>query len=117
MTEKWLLRKAAMKTLPEHIAKRSKVSFRTHLSDIFLNKARPTWVDQLLSPESLTKTGYFDPETVMRERVLQDTFHKFLPRQFVYDAVLTCVITTQLWHHIFFGGNLCDLPSWTPQKI
>ena len=28
------------------------------------------------------------------------------------DLSLTCVITTQLWHHIYLGGGLCDLPTW-----
>jgi asparagine synthase (glutamine-hydrolysing) len=32
------------------------------------------------------------------------------------DIALTCVVSTQLWHHLFFGG-LCDLPSWTPPRI
>ena len=34
------------------------------LSKTFLGPAPPAWVDQLLSPESLRKTGYFDPEMV-----------------------------------------------------
>ena len=32
------------------------------------------------------------------------------------DIALTCVVSTQLWHHLFFGG-LCDLPTWTPPPI
>ena len=27
---------------------------------------------------------------------------------------LTCVVSTQLWHHIYCGGGLCDLPTWSP---
>jgi hypothetical protein len=27
---------------------------------------------------------------------------------------LAGVISTQLWHHLYCGGGLCDLPSWTP---
>ncbi len=26
---------------------------------------------------------------------------------------LTCVVSTQLWHHIYCGGGLCDLPTWS----
>ncbi len=22
--------------------------------------------------------------------------------------------TTQLWHHIYCGGGLCELPTWEP---
>ena len=32
------------------------------------------------------------------------------------DLSLTCVAATQLWHHTFFGGGLCDLPSWSPSR-
>ena len=28
------------------------------------------------------------------------------------DLSLTCVISTQLWHHIYLGGGLCELPTW-----
>ncbi len=116
LTEKWILRKVAEKILPEHIANRRKISFSTQLSSIFLDKNRPQWVDQLLSYESIKKAGYFDPEKVTRERMLQARYPKLMPRQFVLDAVLTTVVSTQLWHHLFFGG-LCELPVWTPTKI
>lgn len=115
LTEKWILRRVAEKTLPTTIANRQKVSFSTQLSKIFLSKTRPKWVDQLLSRESIKKAGYFDPEKVARERMLQSKYPRILPRQFVLDAVMTTVITTQLWHHLFFG-ELCELPVWSPQK-
>jgi len=25
---------------------------------------------------------------------------------------MTAVVTTQLWHHIYCGGGLADLPRW-----
>jgi asparagine synthase (glutamine-hydrolysing) len=87
--------------------------FRSVLSEIFLGPKRPHWVDQLLSPESLRRSGYFNPEAVARERHLQVKYpRRILPRQFIFDAALTCVVTTQLWHHLFCGGGLCDLPVW-----
>ncbi len=110
LKEKWLLRSLAMKTLPRKIAQRRKISFRTHLSQIFFQNDQSHWVDQLLSVESLKKTDYFNPVLVTRERRLQQILPRFLPRQLIFDAALTCVITTQLWHHIFFGGGLCELP-------
>jgi len=115
LTEKWLLRKVAAKILPLKIANRRKICFSTSLSKIFLGKDRPIWIDQLLSTESLKKSGYFDADMVKRERNLQTHFPNILPRQYVLDATLTTVISTQLWHHIFFGG-LCDLPMWDSAK-
>jgi asparagine synthase (glutamine-hydrolysing) len=115
LTEKWLLRQVAAKVLPTHIANRRKICFSTSLSRIFLSKDRPAWVDQLLSPESLKKSGYFDPTKVINERKLQARFPNIMPRQFVLDATLTTVISTQLWHHTFFG-ELCDLPVWNREN-
>ena len=111
-TEKWILRQVAAKTLPKAIANRPKTMFRSSLSGPFLGAHRPKWVDQLLSPESLRATGYFDPRAVARERWLQGVVPRITARRFVFDVALTCVVTTQLWHHLYCGGGLCDLPVW-----
>jgi asparagine synthase (glutamine-hydrolysing) len=113
-TDKWLLRKVAAKTLPPQIANRRKTMFRASLSGTFLGPDRPGWVDQLLSPESLRATGYFDPKGVARQRAWQTRLPIITPRRFIYDLGLTCVVSTQLWHHIYCGGGLCDLPTWEP---
>jgi asparagine synthase (glutamine-hydrolysing) len=113
-TEKWLLRQVAAKTLPRQIANRKKTMFRAKLAGTFLGPNRPTWVDQLLSRESLRATGYFDPQGVLRQRTLQTLLPTITPRRFIYDVGLTCVVSTQLWHHIYCGGGLCDLPTWEP---
>ncbi len=115
-TEKWILRQVAARTLPPQIANRPKTMFRSRFSKTFLDPGHPVWVDQLLSAESLRKTGYFDPEMVKRERMKQLALPRITPRRFVMDIALTCVVSTQLWHHLFFGG-LCDLPTWTPPEI
>jgi asparagine synthase (glutamine-hydrolysing) len=114
LTDKWLLRQVAERTLPARIASRRKTMFRASRSTAFLAPDRPQWVDQLLSPESLSATGWFDPEAVARERAAQVRFPRITPRRLTMDATLTSVIATQLWHHVFLGGGLCDLPTWTP---
>ena len=73
-TEKWLLRQVAAKTLPPQIANRRKTMFRASLSGTFLGPGRPAWVDQLLSPESLRATGYFDPKAVAAATDLADPY-------------------------------------------
>jgi hypothetical protein len=30
---------------------------------------------------------------------------------------LTSVVATQLWHHTFFGGGLCELSPWSPPEV
>jgi asparagine synthase (glutamine-hydrolysing) len=111
-TEKWLLRQVAAKTLPARIANRPKTMFRASLAATFLGPNRPAWVDQLLSRESLLAAGYFDPDAVARERRAQVTIPRITPRRFVFDLGLTSVVSTQLWHHLYCGGGLCDLPQW-----
>jgi asparagine synthase (glutamine-hydrolysing) len=112
LTDKWLLRQVAARTLPARIANRKKTMFRASRSDAFLDQDRPAWVDQLLSPESLKATGWFDPEAVARERAAQVRYPRITPKRIIMDLSLTCVIATQLWHHIYLGGGLCELPTW-----
>ena len=73
----------------------------------------PPFVAQLLSEESLRKTGYFDLAAVARWR---NDFRKMragsLPRLSV-EMGLMAVVATQLWHHLFMGGGLADLPEWS----
>jgi asparagine synthase (glutamine-hydrolysing) len=113
-TEKWILRQVAARVLPRRIASRPKTMFRACMSRTFLGPHRPSWVDQLLSPESLRASGYFDPASVARQRTWQVAIPRITPARFVFDVGLTCVVSTQLWHHLFFGGGLCELPTWQP---
>ncbi len=115
-TEKWILRQVAARILPARIANRPKTMFRADMSATFLGPNRPGWVDQLLSPESLRATGYFDPEGVAHQRAWQTRIPRITPSRFVHDVGLTCVVSTQLWHHIYCGGGLCDLPVWSPPE-
>lgn len=117
LTDKWLLRQVAARTLPAQIANRPKTMFRASMSKTFLGENRPGWVDQLLSPESLRATGYFDPARIARGRFLRSIFPRITPKQLGLDMSLTCVISTQLWHHTFCGGGLCDLPTWSPPSL
>ena len=116
-TEKWILRQVAARILPRKIAGRPKTMFRASLAQTFLGRDRPPWVDQLLSPESLRATGYFDVASVHRQRSLQTVLPRLTPARFIFDVALTCVVSTQLWHHIYCGGGLCDLPVWQPPAI
>ncbi len=111
-TEKWLLRQVAAKTLPPRLARRPKTMFRASLSGTFLGPERPPWVDQLISPESLRRAGWFDPAAVAAEVHKQTSMPRITAKRFVFDVALTCVVTTQLFHHLYLGGGLCDLPQW-----
>ncbi len=117
MTDKWLLRQVAARTLPQAIANRKKTMFRASLSKTFLEKGAPAWVDQLLSPESLRASGFFDPTLVERARAQRSILPRVTARQLGLDMNLTSLVSTQLWYHTFCGGGLCELPTWTAPTI
>src|SRR5262249_15675079 len=102
----------AERWVPKSVAGRHKVIFRAPL-DSFHMEPEPPFVAQLLSEESLRKTGYFDSAAVARWRT---DFRKMrpgsLPRLSV-EMGLMAVAGTQLWHHLFMGGGLADLPEWS----
>jgi asparagine synthase (glutamine-hydrolysing) len=49
---------------------------------------------------------------VASERAAQVRYPRITPKRIIMDLSLTCVIATQLWHHIYLGGGLCELPTW-----
>jgi len=110
--DKHLLRLLAERWIPKAVARRQKVIFRAPL-DAFHIEPEPRFVGQLLSDESLKKTGYFDAAEVQRWR---KDFRKMrpdsLPRLSV-EMGLAAVVATQLWHHTFISGGLADLPEWS----
>ena len=110
--DKHLLRLLAERWVPKSVARRHKVIFRAPL-DSFHMHPEPPFVAQLLSEQSLRKTGYFDLAAVNRWRI---NFRRMragsLPRLSV-EAGLMAVVATQLWHHLFMGGGLADLPEWS----
>ena len=73
----------------------------------------PPFVTQLLSEDSLRRTGYFDVKEVTRWRKgFREMRAGSLPRLSV-EMGLTAVVATQLWHHQFMGGGLADMPEWS----
>ena len=111
LREKWLLRQVAARTLPAAIAQRPKSMFRAHMTPVMFGPHRPAWVDQPLTEESLRRTGLFDPTRFARELALQRRLGKSTPRRAVFDYVLTAVVATQLFAHLYMGGGLCELPT------
>jgi asparagine synthase (glutamine-hydrolysing) len=109
--DKHLLRLLAERWLPPAIFRRGKVIFRAPL-DSFHIDPEPAFVGQLLSEESLRRTGYFDVAAVRHwRRAFRQMRAGSLPRLSV-EMGLAAVVATQLWHHLFIDGTLADLPAW-----
>jgi asparagine synthase (glutamine-hydrolysing) len=111
--DKFLLRQFAKQHLHPSVALRPKNIFRAAYSGSFL-KPMPAYVQQLLSPESLAKTGLFDPDRVDDFRRVLSGPHLRLGPHMLKEVALVGVISTQLWHHLFLNSGLCDLPTWQP---
>lgn len=131
MKDKFVERKVAERWLPADIANRRKHMFRAPM-DAWLAQGQETndkghelkngsahpsplsaWIEQVLSPESLRRAGYFDVDAVAQARDRLPTMRRGLSRTSI-EMGLTAVTATQLWHHLYLGGGLCDLPTRSP---
>ncbi|MBI1830106.1 MAG: asparagine synthase (glutamine-hydrolyzing), partial [Planctomycetes bacterium] len=112
LRDKLILRHLADRYVPSSIAWRRKAMFRAPLDGFHLT-TMPTFVDQLLSPESLKKTGYFDPSAVAHWREAFKSMWAGSNQRTVVEMGLVGVVATQLWHHTYLGGGLADLPTWS----
>ena len=108
--DKYLVRVLAERYLPREIAWRRKAMFRAPL-DSFFGAGAPAYVAQLLSSESLAKSGWFDARAV---RYWSDRIRRgemgFRQRTLV-ELGMVATLATQLWYHTFIDGSLADLPS------
>ncbi|HEY7329392.1 MAG TPA: asparagine synthase (glutamine-hydrolyzing) [Gemmataceae bacterium] len=110
LRDKALLRVLAERWVPRSIARRRKAMFRAPFDSFQLEKG-PEYVGELLSAESLRRTGYFQPEAVEHWRKSFGRLRRWSPRRFSIEMGLVGVLATQLWHHTFIDGSLADLPS------
>lgn len=113
MKDKLVLRLMAQRMLPKEVAFQPKKMFRAPFGDT-LFEPDSQLVKQLLCKESLERTGYFDPKKI--ERALTRCRRSVrLPWNRLFEEMgLISVFATQMWHHVFLGGGLCEAPVYTP---
>ncbi len=110
--DKVLLRRLGRRWLPEAIANRRKAMFRAPFDGFQLHSA-PPFVSQLLSEESLRRTGYFDAGAVKHWWTTFRDVRLNRAQRLSIEMGLVGVLATQLWHHTFIDPRLADLPAWT----
>jgi asparagine synthase (glutamine-hydrolysing) len=108
--DKYLLRRMASRWLPASIAWRKKAMFRAPFDSFHLEEA-PPFVQQLLSPEALAKTGYFDVQAVTYWRKHFRSLCLNMAKRTSIEMGLVGVLSTQLWHHTYIDSSLCELPG------
>jgi asparagine synthase (glutamine-hydrolysing) len=112
--DKYLLRQAGARLLPQQVAQRKKAMFRAPLAETFLANP-PAFVRDLLSPESLARSGHFDVEAVRGD--CEAWTNGEGEKLGTFSSLgLGGVVATQLWHHLYLGGGLCDLPQATHDR-
>ena len=77
--------------------------------DSFHLEGAPAFVEQLLSRQSLQKTGYFDIEGVSHWRKAYTTLGA--AQRISVEMGLAGVLATQLWHQQYLDNSLADLPA------
>jgi asparagine synthase (glutamine-hydrolysing) len=101
LTEKSVLRGAALGLVPEEIRRRTKKPFYTPITEWFFAKGRPEYVDALLGERALAASGLFSPHVVSRlHRHLEHVPRSHILRMRI-EWVLILVLGTQLLHHRF----------------
>jgi asparagine synthase (glutamine-hydrolysing) len=113
MKDKFVERKVAERWLPADVAWRRKMMFRAPMDSWSAVDGAGGWIEQVLSPESLKKAGYFDAAAVAGARAKLPTMRRGIARTSL-EMGLTAVTATQVWHHLYLGGDLCELPTRTP---
>lgn len=102
--EKYILKEVARRYVPQAIIEREKYAFNAPGSPYLLQSGVP-WVDEMLSPATIRRQGYFDPEAVaaLKRRYAQPGFRLNVPNE---DDVLLTVLTFGLFLDAFAMPDL-----------
>jgi len=100
LNEKHLLKKAMDGRLPPDILKRWKQPYRApDIQSFFANGgARASYVDDLLSYETVARYGYFEPKRV---RLLVEKARSGAASGVKDNQAFTGILSTQIWHYLF----------------
>lgn len=98
LNEKYLLKQAMRRYLPETIIQRYKQPYRAPDIASFMSGPVPDYVDEMMSESKLRHTGYFDAAKTARlfqkARQGRATGNKD-------NMAFVCILSTQIWHHLF----------------
>ena len=103
LCEKYLLKQAAAKVIPQELVARPKQPYRAPISNSFLGNSVPEYVETLLSEDSLKNKGYFDPIKVSRlVRKCRKQSGKLLSER--ENMALVGILSTQLIDELFIAN-------------
>jgi len=102
LNEKHLLKKLMQNKIPESIIKRSKQAYRAPIKNAFLQKKPPDYIKEKLTPESFSRAGIFDYNSISD---LLIKIEKAGSSSEVEDMVLASVISSHLLYDQFIEGH------------
>jgi asparagine synthase (glutamine-hydrolysing) len=105
LKEKHLLKQAMRGRLPEAILQRHKQPYRAPDAAAFVGAQPPEYVTELMSPQALARTGYFDPDKVTRLVAKLQRAKVPAARD---NMAFVGILSTQLWHAQFVAGQKFD---------
>ncbi len=112
LNEKYLLKEAYKNLLPEQVVKRNKQPYRAPIATVFLGDRAPQLIRELLSAETLTKYGYFNPKAIEKlSAKLQKLGRQASARD---EMAIVAAVSTQLMHYHFvesFKSHTFKLPE------
>jgi asparagine synthase (glutamine-hydrolysing) len=114
LREKYLLRRSLGRLLPAAIADRPKQPYRAPDCPSFFGESTPDYVDELLSPEAIVRTGWFDARAVAR------LVNKCRAGDHVGirdSMALVGVLSVQLLDHLFVRGGALAQPSTSNEEF
>jgi asparagine synthase (glutamine-hydrolysing) len=94
LSEKYILKKVAQNLIPQEVINREKFGFHAPGSP-YLLKQGIEWINDLLTPETIKRQGYFNPQSIaqLRSQYMQDGFRLNLPFE---NDLLMIVLTFNL---------------------
>ncbi len=98
LNEKYLLKRAMIGKIPDAVIQRYKQPYRAPDAPAFFAQGEPGYILELLSKDSLKRTGYFDGDKVAlllkKARVGRALGAKD-------NMALIGILSTQVWHYLF----------------
>lgn len=117
LNEKYLLKRAFAGVIPEAISRREKQPYRAPVRELFSRQAPRDYVDELLSPQALKDTGYFDAEKVSRLYSMVRDAGPQGAGEFKHMALIGA-LSTQILHRQFIGtSSRTAVPQVRPDRI
>ncbi len=98
LNEKYLLKRATGKYLPERIVQRYKQPYRAPDIPAFFSETTPKYVKEMLEPDKIREYGYFDSKKV---GMLVKKIQKGRAIGAKDNMSLVGILSTQIWHHHF----------------